>query len=428
MDIKSNFAILTEMASIDNSINTRSKVELDAVKEAYETIPTAESYVVTEAADVIVNNINGSYYVEMVNLSPFMQDAGLTSIAKALDLVAEANNMEPKSIGLVVESQGMINAILANADAKSKSTGNHKIRENAITKVQKDVAIVNKLLNEGYKVAKKGDKDKGNKVCKNCGKAECKCECGGSCGKGSKKECDASGSTAGKAVIAECDDKGKPVKEQYSMLDRIAEGGIIEAVYGDLDLDSLTEAQIVQIIQEKAELTKEEIDKKLKVLDSGNPTCNDVYSFFMQNLGLLGTSVAGLAGSHAVAKGITKAGVRFKTVAGAGAAGYAIGFGITSLVFLAVNCLTRILHCAGSISDQLLYAKKIKKEFDKAIKKFEESGDEKMVKKCKDAKAKVEKKLAEIEKSAEGKSKLYQNYHDTKGNNLSYGQNADKKH
>lgn len=200
MDIKSNLQILSEAAAVDLKNSTAGVLKADAVKEAYAQIEECIEPTVTEAADVVVTQTGDNrFYTEMTALAPFMMDAGIKSIGKALDMVAEANGLEPKEVGLIVDSQAYVESTIDNATAKAKATGNYKILENAVAKVHKNNQIVTKLLSEGYKVAKKNSE---SKVCPKCGKATCKCECdGANCGKG-----------AGKAVIAE-KKKETPKKE-----------------------------------------------------------------------------------------------------------------------------------------------------------------------------------------------------------------------
>lgn len=182
MDIKSNLQLLSEAAAYDTTINTKASVRLDTVREAYTAIPTMPADMVTEAADVVISAApNGNYYVEMTNLAPFMLDSGIKSISKALDLVAEANYLPKKSVGLVVESQSYIETTLNNARTKADASGNHKILESAINKVNKNNAVIAKLLSEGYKVAKKNDDAK---VCPDCGKSKSKCVCDEDCDNG----------------------------------------------------------------------------------------------------------------------------------------------------------------------------------------------------------------------------------------------------
>lgn len=429
MNIKSNIQLLAEAAATDLQINTQAAVELDSIKESYNSIPTAEGYCVTEAADVVVNKIGNDYYVEMVNLSPFMLDSGITTIAKALNLVAEANGLPAKSVGLVIDSQESVNNMLASSDARAKSTGNTKIRENAVAKIQKNIAIANKLISEGYKVTKKGDKKDKNSVCPECGKAKCKCkceddkkksakdECGGSCGKGPKKECDAPGSTAGKAVISEKKECGagcKKTNESVNFFDNF--DAFVESAINEYQGELMTEADTIQFIQEFGIKTKADVDERLRVLDSKKPSAESISQQFVNDAKQTGSALlAGIpGGAAAFGAGVAVEKLTKSAVAGSitmNVAAVAIG----ALAGYAVACMTRIFNSPGSISDNINYAKRIQKQFEKSIEKFEKKGDEKMVKRCKEAKAKVDARLAELEKKAKGKNLYYQNTHNEKG-------------
>lgn len=421
MNIKSNIQLLAEAAAADLKINTQAVVELDAIKESYNSIPTAEGYCVTEASDVIVNKIGNDYYVEMVNLSPFMLDSGITTIAKALNLVAEANGLPAKSVGLVIDSQESVNGMLANSDARTKSTGNTKIRENAVAKIQKNIAIANKLISEGYKVVKKGDKKDKNTVCPDCGKAKCKCECGGSCGKGSKKECDAPSGTSDKAVISEKKECGagcKKTNESVNFFDNF--DAFVESAINDYQGELVTEADVLQFIQEFGIKTKADVDERLRVLDSKNPSAEEISSQFIKDAKSTVTGV--LAGIPSGLIGLKAANVAAKITKKPFASGVAGGVTASAILLLstyAIQCISRILNANGSISDNINYAKRVQKEFTKSIEKFEKKGDAKMVERCKAAKEKVDKRLAELEKKAKDKSIYYQNTHDEKGKALS---------
>lgn len=192
MDIKTNMALLAEAAAIDANLNIVNEANVDAVRESYNSIPECVGITVTEAADVVVTPVAGDYFVEMTNLAPFLLDSGIRSVSKALDMVAEANGLEPKSVGLIIDSQDTVSRMLYESTAKARKTGNDKIRENAISKVNKNIAIAKRLMSEGYKVAKKRSDAK---VCDKCGKAKSKCEC------------DGANSSTGSAVIAEGDEK-----------------------------------------------------------------------------------------------------------------------------------------------------------------------------------------------------------------------------
>ena len=206
MDIKTNMALLAEAAAIDANLNIVNEANVDAVRESYNSIPECVGITVTEAADVVVTPVAGDYFVEMTNLAPFLLDSGIRSVSKALDMVAEANGLEPKSVGLIIDSQDTVSRMLYESTAKARKTGNDKIRENAISKVSKNIAIAKRLMSEGYKVAKKRSDAK---VCSKCGKAKGKCECDG-----------ANCSTGSNAVIAEGDDKctGAECKKEAAIL------------------------------------------------------------------------------------------------------------------------------------------------------------------------------------------------------------------
>lgn len=192
MDIKTNMALLAEAAAIDANLNIVNEANVDAVRESYNNIPECVGITVTEAADVVITPVAGDYFVEMTNLAPFLLDSGIRSVSKALDMVAEANGLEPKSVGLIIDSQDTVSRMLYESTAKARKTGNDKIRENAISKVSKNIAIAKRLMSEGYKVAKKRSDAK---VCDKCGKAKGKCEC------------DGANCSTGSAVIAEGDKK-----------------------------------------------------------------------------------------------------------------------------------------------------------------------------------------------------------------------------
>lgn len=205
MDIKTNMALLAEAAAIDANLNIVNEANVDAVRESYNNIPECVGITVTEAADVVITPVAGDYFVEMTNLAPFLLDSGIRSVSKALDMVAEANGLEPKSVGLIIDSQDTVSRMLYESTAKARKTGNDKIRENAISKVNKNIAIAKRLMSEGYKVAKKRSDAK---VCDKCGKAKGKCEC------------DGANSSTGSAVIAEGDEKctGAECKKEAAIL------------------------------------------------------------------------------------------------------------------------------------------------------------------------------------------------------------------
>ena len=175
MNIKSNLLLLAEAATADMKIHTKNTYALDSVREAYAKIPESPEMVVTEAADVVITETaENEFFVEMSNLAPFMMDSGITNIAEALDMVAAANGLEPKALGLCIESQVSVDAMLEAAKKKSEATKSDKPLKSAMAKVDKNNKAAASLMKKGYKVVKKSNS---SKVCPKCGKANCKCEC-----------------------------------------------------------------------------------------------------------------------------------------------------------------------------------------------------------------------------------------------------------
>ena len=131
--------------------------------------------VVTEAKDVVITQtLENEFFVEMTNLAPFMLDSGITNIAEALDMVAAANGLEPRAVGLCIESQANVDTMLEAAKKKAKETKSDKPLKAAMSKIDKNNKAAASLMRKGYKVVRKSNS---SKVCPKCGKANCKCEC-----------------------------------------------------------------------------------------------------------------------------------------------------------------------------------------------------------------------------------------------------------
>lgn len=342
MDIKSNLQLLSEAAALDMKINTSNDANLDTVREAYNAIPTIKEPAVTEATDVIVNDTASGYYVEMVNLAPFMMDSGIKSVSRALDMVAEANNLPAKSVGLVVESQTSVDTTLRAAKSRSDRTGNNKFVENAISKVNKNNVLIHKLLSEGYKVAKKSDD---SKVCPKCGKVLSKCTCKEGCAKEgcTKKEC-GDGSTSGSSdqgtsVIAE--GKKKACSEAAKIVAELLSEGY-----------DLTQEQILSI-QESAEDVEKEVDR-IAVSKTEKDADKALLAYYKKasskyQLGLVGKGAGIGAGVGGVAGGVAG------SVGGpAGAvSGAATGAYVGSMIGISVTCIY-LITVVGKITDKML--------------------------------------------------------------------------
>ena len=389
MDIKTNMALLAEAAAIDANLNIVNEANVDAVRESYNSIPECVGITVTEAADVVVTPVAGDYFVEMTNLAPFLLDSGIRSVSKALDMVAEANGLEPKSVGLIIDSQDTVSRMLYESTAKARKTGNDKIRENAISKVSKNIAIAKRLMSEGYKVAKKRSDAK---VCDKCGKAKGKCEC------------DGANCSTGSAVIAEDDKTGKKIAEQVNES--------LAIIWGDKsEYQNLSESQLMAVLETKIYKTKAEIKNAIKDIEKKPDAGDHIVSFFINWLKFallnIGVGVASAIGGSTV--GAIVGGSTGAAVGGSVAAGISATPIMLIIVFVTTLCCTKILHVAGSITDKKKQINKIIKAIDNSIPKAKKSGNDKLVNELTKAREKAEEKLKELNDTSAGRSRFYQN-------------------
>ena len=88
--IKDSFSILAECAAVDLP-DTKRVVRESEVRTGYSDIEEAAGNYSITAEMVPVVQIGEEYYTEAQLLAPFMRDAGIRSMAEALDAVAEAN-------------------------------------------------------------------------------------------------------------------------------------------------------------------------------------------------------------------------------------------------------------------------------------------------------------------------------------------------
>lgn len=231
MFFKDPISILSEAAELDLELSTNAVLESEQVVNFCEEMDYLSEEVVNTAESVPVFETSDGYFTEMSNIASFMRDNDIKSIGEALDLVACANGLEEKSVGLMIEANNIINL----AD-KAKELKNSKAGKAAMGKAKKATKAIKDLKKDGYKVMKKlpinkktaaivagiagataaagfgakkaYDAHKAKKeaekkknvsegadgVCPNCGKS--KCECG-----------DAGCTTPGSTVINECDKK-----------------------------------------------------------------------------------------------------------------------------------------------------------------------------------------------------------------------------
>ena len=153
--IKDTFSILAECAAIDLP-DTKRVVKESEVRNDYNNIEEAASGYTITAEMVPVVQIENEYYTEAQLLAPFMRDSGIKNIAEALDAVAEANKLESKSIGLLIESECAVSEMIEKACQKEST----KIKDAVMNKIGKATDLANSLKAKGYSVKRKVNKKK----------------------------------------------------------------------------------------------------------------------------------------------------------------------------------------------------------------------------------------------------------------------------
>ena len=150
--IKDTFSILAECAAIDLP-DTRRVVRESEVRSEYENIEEVSSEYMITAEMVPVIQIGNEFYTEAQLLAPFMRDADIRSITEALDCIAEANNLPTKSVGILVESECAVSAMIEKACGKG-----NKAKDAIMDKIDKATGLVKNLKSKGYPVKRKADK------------------------------------------------------------------------------------------------------------------------------------------------------------------------------------------------------------------------------------------------------------------------------
>lgn len=148
--IKDSFSILAECAAVDFADTKRSVIESE-IRSAYSDIEEASIPYAVCAEMVPVVQIDGEYYTEASFMAPFMRDAGIKSMIEALNLIAEANKLPAKSVGLLVESDCAVSEMIERACQKEST----KAKDAVMNKVGKATDLVKGLKDKGYPVKKK---------------------------------------------------------------------------------------------------------------------------------------------------------------------------------------------------------------------------------------------------------------------------------
>ena len=153
--IKDTFSILAECAAIDLP-DTRRVVRESEVRSGYTDIEEAEGIYEATAEMVPVVKIGEEYYTEAQFMAPFMRDAGIRSMAEALDAIAEANNLPEKSVGLLIESECAITGMIEKACQKESA----KAKDTVMDKIGKASDLAKDLKSKGFPVKRKPSKKK----------------------------------------------------------------------------------------------------------------------------------------------------------------------------------------------------------------------------------------------------------------------------
>lgn len=153
--IKDSFSILAECAAIDLP-DTRRVVRESEVRSDYDNIEEASVGYTVTAEMVPVIQIENAYYTEAQFMAPFMRDAEIKSIAEALDVIAEANGLPVKGVGLLIESKCGVTEMIEKACQKESA----KAKDAVMNKIGKATDLAKTLKDKGYPVKRKADKKK----------------------------------------------------------------------------------------------------------------------------------------------------------------------------------------------------------------------------------------------------------------------------
>ena len=155
MFIRNPYDLLLEAAGNDLTANTEGYITENAIHESLNNIEELDEDVIIGPEMVPVLKVSESYLVEMNSIASFMKTNGIKSTERALDLIAEANNMMPKDVGLLIESDDYVDSMLEKANANFKKTKNKKAKNKVLEKVKKATKLTDKLKKDGYTVKKK---------------------------------------------------------------------------------------------------------------------------------------------------------------------------------------------------------------------------------------------------------------------------------
>lgn len=144
--IKDAYTLLSEAALLES--DTEAIVTENEIMQRLNDIEEVSEEVVITAEMVSVISVGEDYLVEINNLVPYMKSNGITSVAEALDNISEANNLEAKAVGLLMESDEETKKLVDNAKTKAN-------KNKLLDKIKKSTDLSDNLKKNGYKVKKK---------------------------------------------------------------------------------------------------------------------------------------------------------------------------------------------------------------------------------------------------------------------------------
>lgn len=149
--IKNPYDVLLEAAKGDLECNTEGYLTESEIKTKLKNVEEVKYNAVITAEMVSVFDIAGDYLVEMNSIAGYMKTNKIRTVEEALDNIAEANNVEPMSVGLLMESDSYVYAMLEKASKMKNKSSKNK----ALDKINKSTDLIDRLKGKGYKVKKK---------------------------------------------------------------------------------------------------------------------------------------------------------------------------------------------------------------------------------------------------------------------------------
>lgn len=160
MFAKNSLSLLVEAANLDMNANTEGIMSEGQIKSAMASFDEVSEDVVVTAEMVSVIAVGEDYLVEINNLLPFMKCNDIKSVGEALDAVSSVNGLQPKSVGLLIESEECVNSMIEKANNKFKKDKDKNAKNKVLDKISKSTALSEKLKKQGYKVKKKKNTSK----------------------------------------------------------------------------------------------------------------------------------------------------------------------------------------------------------------------------------------------------------------------------